>query len=422
MRWVLIGCAVASLLVVVPRAACAHDVRGTRIFLAVDAHVVDVELQLPTAELARALQHPIGHIEGILDGNEADELMTYVQAHLAAHARSGAPMTVTVRSADLERIDDGDALVVHATLTAPAGESARYFVLDYDGIVHRVINHNIFVFVRRDLQHGIVDGTQPIGFMHYQRRSIVVDRTGGSNWQALRAMFLLGTHHIADGIDHLLFLLMLLLAAPLVARGRRWRGRATLRQSLLATVRIVTAFTLGHSLTLMLATFRGEPFPVRVAEVLIAVSILVSAVHVLRPLFAGKEALVAGTFGLVHGLAFASALTGYGCEGSSLLLSVLGFNLGVEAMQLFVVALILPSLLLIGRSPNQATLRIAGGTFGVLAATAWIAQRAFGVTTPITALVEAIPNHALWFVGALAIWAIVATYYPRQQTAAAASH
>src|SRR6201999_1656522 len=100
----------------------------------------------------------------------------------------------------------------------------------------------------------------------------------------------------------------LLLPAPLVALAGRWRGRATMRRSLVHILGIVTAFTLGHSLTLALSGFGLVRLPSRPVEVLIAISILVSAIHAMRPLFPGREALIAASFGLVHGLAFASAL------------------------------------------------------------------------------------------------------------------
>jgi HupE / UreJ protein len=72
--------------------------------------------------------------------------------------------------------------------------------------------------------------------------------------------------------------------------------------------------------------------------------------HAIRPLFLGKEAWIAVFFGLVHGLAFAAVLTDLGLNGWYRLISLLGFNLGIESMQLVVVAATLPSLLLLSRT------------------------------------------------------------------------
>lgn len=182
----------------------------------------------------------------------------------------------------------------------------------------------------------------------------------------------LGMRHIAEGTDHLLFLLMLLLPAPLVASGVRWGGYAGLKRSTGQLIRIVTAFTLGHSLTLAAAATGWIRAPSALVEVLIAVSILVSAVHAFRPLFAGREAYVAGGFGLVHGLGFATMISGYGVDPLHTALTVLGFNIGIELMQLVVMSVTVPWLVIIARTRAYAALRVTGAALGGAAAIAWI--------------------------------------------------
>jgi hypothetical protein len=203
----------------------------------------------------------------------------------------------------------------------------------------------------------------------------------------------LGVRHIAEGTDHLLFLLALLLPAPLVACGSRWIRCATVRHSLRQIIRIATAFTLGHSLTLASAAVGLVYVPSRPIEVLIAVSILVSAVHAIRPLFPGREAAIAAFFGLIHGLAFATALSNLGFDRGYQLVSILGFNVGIESMQLIVVAATMPSLLLLSRSRAYALLRIGGALFATLASASWIAQRLLDVPNAIDPLVQIAAQH-----------------------------
>jgi hypothetical protein len=216
------------------------------------------------------------------------------------------------------------------------------------------------------------------------------------NFSGFAGAFHLGLRHIAEGTDHLLFLLALLLPAPLLARTGRWSQRATVRRSLLQILRIVTAFTLGHSLTLALAAFGLVQLPSRPVEVLIAVSILVSAMHAIRPIFPGREAAIAAFFGLIHGLAFASALGDLGFGSWYRLVSLLGFNLGIEAMQLTVVAVTLPSLLLLSRTPAYAILRIGGACFAAIASLGWIVERSFDTGNVIDPFVENVSRHAPW--------------------------
>jgi hypothetical protein len=141
----------------------------------------------------------------------------------------------------------------------------------------------------------------------------------------------LGVEHILSGLDHLLFVLGLVL----LVLGRR---------ALLATV---TAFTLGHSVTLSLAVLGFVNFPPRAVELAIALSILVLAAELSRP--GGGDAhvlrrrpwLLAFVFGLLHGLGFAGALAEVGLPPEEIPLSLLSFNVGIELGQLAFIAVVL---------------------------------------------------------------------------------
>jgi len=213
----------------------------------------------------------------------------------------------------------------------------------------------------------------------------------------LSGAFHLGARHIAEGTDHLLFLLTLLLPAPLLAIRGQWAQRATVRQSLVQILRIVTAFTLGHSLTLALSSFGLVQLPSRPVEVMIAVSILISAIHAARPLFPRREALVAAFFGLVHGLAFASALNELGVTGWYRGVSLLGFNVGIEAMQFVVIAAALPPLLLVSRTTLYTAFRYFGALFAGIASIAWMMERVTNSPTLVGRWVQNLANHSIVF-------------------------
>jgi HupE / UreJ protein len=240
--------------------------------------------------------------------------------------------------------------------------------------------------------------------------------TSTVNFSGFAAAFRLGIHHIAEGTDHLLFLLVLLLPAPLLVsastRTQTWVRPAPIRASLLHILGIVTAFTLGHSFTLALSVFGLVTLPTRPFEVLIAVSILISAIHALRPLFPGREAAIAAFFGLVHGMAFASALNALGFNGWYRLVSLLGFNLGIETMQLAVVAAVLPSLLLLSRTRAYSAFRICGALLATIASVTWIAERLFNLRTQIDPAVNAAAHHAPQLAAALFLLGLVFYFTP----------
>jgi hypothetical protein len=223
----------------------------------------------------------------------------------------------------------------------------------------------------------------------------------------------LGVRHIAEGTDHLMFLLVLLLPAPLIGARRRWGGYAGLQPACRRLLRIVTAFTIGHSLTLAAAALGWLHAPSRVVEVLIAISIFVSAVHAMRPIFPGREAIIAGGFGLVHGLAFATMIAGFGIDPWHTAITVFGFNAGIEVMQLVVVAAVVPWLVVLACTPIYGIVRSGGALVAAIAALGWIGERAFGMANPTGQWVESVAAHGGLFVGLLATVTFVASVQTR---------
>ena len=151
-----------------------------------------------------------------------------------------------------------------------------------------------------------------------------------------------GIWHIWTGYDHILFLLSLLLPAVLYRQAGQWKPAIRFRPALLEVVKIVTAFTIAHSITLSLATLEVISLPSRWVESAIAASVILAALNNLYPLISRKLWLVAFGFGLIHGLGFANVLKDLGLPQNMLLLTLLAFNLGVELGQLAIVTGFLP--------------------------------------------------------------------------------
>ncbi|HEX4227859.1 MAG TPA: HupE/UreJ family protein [Bryobacteraceae bacterium] len=236
-------------------------------------------------------------------------------------------------------------------------------------------------------------------------RSRLVTRLAA--FEGVPSMFRLGMRHIAEGTDHLLFLIALLLPAPLLAVRSHWAGAGSIRQSVVQVVRVVSAFTIGHSATLALGAWGLVSLPSRVVEVLIAFSILVSAVHALRPLFPGREPAIAAGFGLVHGLAFATTLGNLGVGPWQRVASILGFNLGIETMQLVVVISILPSLIILSRTAAYTVFRLGGALLAGFASLGWIIERLFGGPDFVDGFVDCIAQRGVWIAISLLVISIV---------------
>lgn len=150
--------------------------------------------------------------------------------------------------------------------------------------------------------------------------------TGG--WRQFASYWKEGVWHIWIGLDHMLFLLALLLPSVLWWENGRWRPATEARPVLLDTAAIITAFTLAHSLTLTLAVLGVVNLPSRLVESAIAFTVVLAALNNLFPVVKTRRWALAFALGLVHGFGFASVLRDFGLPADALVLALAGFNLG----------------------------------------------------------------------------------------------
>ena len=232
--------------------AWGHPMPSSAVVLRLHRGGIDAELTLPISELAVGWEKPLPREAFRTVRQYGDELMEYVRAHVHPTAPDGRPWTVTVR--ELIPVDEQEPDVrVVLTMSPPPGAPADRLTFGYDAIFHHLITHTAVVTLASDWRNGVFGEDQVLlGTMRDTNAAIVIDQSGGSWFRGFAAMFRLGMRHIAEGTDHLLFLLALILPAPLVAAGGRWRGYAGGATAFRRIVKVVTAFTLGHSVTLVL--------------------------------------------------------------------------------------------------------------------------------------------------------------------------
>ena len=396
-------------LAVLPAAAGAHPMNTSAILLDIGSHEVTGEVQLPLDRLGVALGRDI--TPAIARATHA-QIERYAAAHLAATGADGRQWAVRVGTGTVKQVGVSTDIVMPITFTPPNGKVTQFKLKD-DIILEQLVTHRIVATVRTQFNKGTLTDPEALGVIDWNHPSVEVDGGGGSWLRGLSATIGLGLDHVGSGADHLLFLLMLLLPAPLVAHRRRWVRRDSGRESAVRVVHVVSAFAVGHSTTLALSTLGLVHLPSRLVESLIALSILVSAVHALRPLIRGGEAYIAAGFGLVHGLAFATLLSGLGLHGGALVSALLGFNIGIELTQLFVVALMMPSLYVLSRTPVYSALRTAIALFGLVLSGAWFLERtALISTSPFGSISDGLIAHPFAVAAAFALAAAIAHYLP----------
>jgi hypothetical protein len=390
----------AALLLGAPPAA-AHPMPHSVVLLDVHETSVTARLELPVDELRTA-----SGIDLSTAGIPVDAVRTYLTAHIRPTTVQGEAWDVSIGALALSQTEQTATgpyreLIAQAVLTPPAGGDVRRFTFGYDAVIHQVVTHLALVSVRQDWSAGRIDedsyDTRQVGTIRIDTQSmtippLAVDLGDGSAWRGFLAMVRLGGDHILTGTDHLLFLLILLLPAQLRADRSRWRELADTRTALRRIGATTLAFTIGHSIALALSSFGHLDIPDWPVEAFIAASILIGAVHAVRPLFPGREATVAGMFGLGHGMAFSFVLADMQLSTGRLALSLLGFNLGIELIQVMLVALALPALLVLARLRIGPQLRVGGALITAVAATGWLLDR-LGLPNTVARLADGAGAH-----------------------------
>jgi hydrogenase/urease accessory protein HupE len=185
-----------------------------------------------------------------------------------------------------------------------------------------------------------------------------------------------GIVHIFIGIDHILFLVALLLPSVFILQNRKWRPNNSLKITLIHVLKIVTAFTIAHSITLSLSILGLISLESWLIESLIAFSVILAGINNIFPRIEKKIWILVFIFGLIHGMGFASVLNELELANHSKFITLLGFNIGVELGQIFIVATIVPLIYLLRNRPFYQPFILKFGSFLiVLMGIIWFYER-----------------------------------------------
>lgn len=362
----------------VPRASSAHAVGKSSLQLDVAGSTLGGSWRVGAADLEPVLGLDESGDRRV-DADELGRASPAIGEYLASRLEVAAAGAACATLVSEPRLEGADVVARVEARCDGLGERDE-LQLRYDLFFEHDSSHQgLLRLTRGDVTHSAV-------FTHRDRVEAIAARAS-SAWQSASGHLLQGIWHIALGYDHLAFLLTLLLPAVLVRRaapsgpslsrpGAAWVPLSSAWPAWRRVLRIVTAFTLAHSITLSLAGLGAVHPPERLIEVAIAASVVIAALDNLVPFVGTRSYLLAFSFGLVHGFGFANALGELGLPKGHELLALFGFNLGVEVGQLAVVAAVLPLALLLRRSRRYVPWVLRGGSAAVAAlALFWVIER-----------------------------------------------
>ncbi len=335
--------------------ASAHKPSDAQLKLAARGDTITGTLDIAIRDLDGALVLDADG-DGTITWGEITKSAPAITAYVSERLQLGTvgqPCRTTLGRAALVDLSDGAYLSLPIEATCAAEVSA--LTIDYRLLFDIDAQHHGLVTF--DGTTKIVRDGSPIQIERGEQTSVL-----GFVWE--------GVWHIWIGFDHILFLLCLVLPAVFPSRKPAESLRGVARE----VFEIVTAFTLAHSITLVISAVGLLTLPSRFVETAIALSVLAAALNNLTRAIDARWA-VAFALGLLHGFGFSSVLIDLGLPSGELVGSLLGFNLGVELGQAAIVLVALPVLYLIRRTLAYQAVLWAGSAATALLALSWTFER-----------------------------------------------
>ena len=283
-------------------------------------------------------------------------------------ASDGNPVTFATTEIKRVQTEDGPDIIVPFSFDPAGGKE---------------ITVTFSSFFEFDPRHKVVgslerEGDTKVGLISLDDSSWTVGLETPSALNQFLIFTWEGVWHIWIGIDHIIFLIALLLPAVLKFTEGKYRPVDSFREGFFNVLKVVTAFTIAHSVTLSLAALQIVTLPSKWVESVIALSVVLAALNNIFPIVKDRAWMVAFGFGLIHGFGFANVLADLSLPTGTLAIALLSFNVGVEIGQLAIVMVFFPiAFYLRSHSLYQPIKLKFGSAVIALIATLWIVDRVF---------------------------------------------
>lgn len=366
-----------------PTSADAHTSGETYVWINIEENRLVGRVEINLNDLRAKLNIAVPDVNPLpVVKQHQGDILKYVRQHLEFRANGKQiPMTYgEIQQLDLSANEEGNYIQI--SYTTPDGKVPDVIEVKNSLFVDTDLLHRSLVCVEKNEKSGQDFDKLFVAMVFGQHNPVQeLDLTNIELLLRPRDFVWQGVLHIWIGTDHILFIITLLLPAVLVYQDKKWSPVPNFKQAFWNIIRIVTIFTVAHSITLSLAALGLVKLESWIVESVIALSIILVAINTISPRFQDKTWLVIFGFGLFHGMGFASVMSDLPFRMVNLVKVLIGFNVGVELGQLAIVAGVFPVIFLLRNSRFYVPLVLrAGSAITALIACFWFVERAFGIS------------------------------------------
>ena len=326
-----------------PPSAWAHALGQGYVFVDISDTALSGRVELTLTDLNLALDVDDDG-DGKVSALELEAHLDRIEAYVGERIRIGSaavrfPLEFT--SHEIQNLSLGQFLWLH--FEAQAIEIPDVLSFRYDDLFDVDPLHRGFLVIERNDKIGKINDSEEISLIfNPESGDQLLDITRLSGWSSFVAFLEHGIWHIWIGFDHILFILALILPSVMRRRESSFQPVEGFRAAFWNVFKIVTLFTVAHTVTLTLASLDLVRLPSRFVEAMIAGSVVFAALNNIYPLTRDRIGWVVFGFGLFHGFGFASVLQHLVANASNLVANLAGFNVGVEIGQVAIVAVVFP--------------------------------------------------------------------------------
>lgn len=342
-------------------------------------------------------------------------ITSYIAAHIRVKGEDGITWLVKVEKPLVRPSYISGTIHLNMIFSPAIGFSTRRFVLNSTLVNDKVLSHRTYVIVNSDWDNGISNyNPEGIGILYSSSNELNIYREPQNLGKGFVGIFNVGAIHIRKGFDHILFMLMLVLATPLLFTATRRDKLIEIKKRSFHLFKLAAIFASGHAIALLFACVGWIKLPVWAVEIFIAIVIIVSAIHVFWPILANKEWSLSLGFGVLHGLAFSNIVLDYGLSAGRLVVGVIGLNLGILGMQLLVMLSLAPWFFIAAESSYYNIMKYSFATAGMTIAAFWIREIVSGLPSSIIIVFNSMIDRPVGVIAFMAVISLLVRYSPGQ--------